>query len=186
MNTSGRHSRTPILSRINHFILLPFFSFLLLCTFSSCSDSVSPGDELRTLFSTVETHFEKGEGRKIKSYVAEQYRDKNKRNKKDIEGIITYYLLQHKKIHLLHQVTDISFTDPHNCTATLYVAMAGREAELKKLAESLQLDVYEFTFNLQKTDKTWKLIEASWQPGSIDNIAPLLKSLHNHSTTEEG
>lgn len=159
-----------------------FFSFalifLLLASLFSCSSSKpKPEDEIHKLINSTEKLIEEHQGRKVKQIIADNYSDEQNRNKKDLEQILTYYLLRHQKIHILKRITELAFTDPDTCTATVYAAMAGTGGEIKEMLSSLQTDVYKFTFSLTRIDKKWLLRSAHWERASKEDIAEIWASL---------
>ena len=97
--------------------------------------------------------------------------------KKDLEGIITYYMFKHKKIHLLVHVSDISFNEDGSCLTTVYAAMAGRAGPIQELLDSLQTDVYKFNFLLQKDGGDWLLHSSDWERATTDDISMIISSL---------
>lgn len=133
--------------------------------------------EIEKLFIEVEQLFEDHQGRKLKNLVSESYNDTSKRTKKDIDGLITYYLFKHQNIHLLAHLADTTFIDDSNCTATVYAAMAGRSGELQEVLKSLQTDVYKFSFQLSKKSGDWLLESASWEQATTEDISDIWGSL---------
>lgn len=150
---------------------------LLIANFISCSPPSDKETEVRELVKLVEISFEEHQGKRIKTIVSENYTDAQGRQKKDIEGLVTFYLLRHNNIHLLTQISNISFPDETTSIVTLYAAMAGTSGEFKDLLGSLQTDVYKFNFNLQLSKEDWLLQSSKWERASTEDISLLIDSL---------
>lgn len=145
---------------------------------SSCSSNRSqPEDEIYAFINTAENFIEEHQGRKAKQVIAIDYSDDRQRSKKDLEQILTYYLLKHKKIHILKHISSITFSTPENSTAIVFAAMAGRGGEIKDMLATLQTDVYRFTFTLKKAEDSWLLISADWTRASAEDIEEIWGSI---------
>ena len=161
----------------SQYLLKYFLFFLLSATLVSCSQPQDKEAEVRKLVKFVETSFEEHQGKKIRSIVSENYIDGAGRQKKDIEGLVTFYLLRHKNIHLLTHITQIDFPDNKTSVVTLYAAMAGTSGKFKELLGSLRTDVYKFNFTLQLSKDDWLLQSSEWERASTDDISLLIDSL---------
>ncbi len=151
---------------------------LFIITLPSCSSTESYEEEIKQLISEVEAGFEEHNGKYLKGVIAENYSDENNGTKKDIDGLITYYLFRHKNIHLLSHVTEIAYSEQGSSNITVYAAMAGRAGAFKDLLSSLQADVYVFNFKIQKIKGDWQLISAAWERATQDDISILVDSLN--------
>ncbi len=158
-------------------VLLAAVVFSLTTLLTCNSKSTKAEDEIIALIDHVENLMEEHQGRKVKQLIATTYSDERKRQKKDLEQLITYYLLRYQKIHILKQVTDITFTNSTSCSTTVFAAMAGTGGELKTMLESLQTDVYKFHFLLDKSNGDWSLTSADWQKASAEDIKAIWGSL---------
>lgn len=159
------------------YLLKYFFSFLLIAILLSCSQPQDKEAEVRKLVKLVETSFEEHHGKKIRAIVSANYSDDAGRQKKEIEGLITFYLLRHNNIHLLTHTSEINFSDNKTSIVTLYAAMAGTSGKFKELIGSLQTDVYKFNFTLQLSKDDWLLQSSEWERASTDDISLLIESL---------
>lgn len=157
---------------------LKLFALMLsIVILSSCSPTQDKETVIKDLVNFVEISFEKHQGKKVKSIISENYLDLEGRKKKELEGLITFYLFRHKNIHLLTHISKINFPPNNTCIVTLYAAMAGTSGKFKELLESLQTDVYKFNFTLQLLDNDWLLQSSEWERATTSDIALLIESL---------
>lgn len=150
---------------------------LSLAALTSCSQPQDKEAQIIDLVKSVKTSFQKHHGKNLKNIISEDYLDIKGRQKKEIEGLITFYLLRHKNIHLLTHILKIDFHSENRCIVTLYAAMAGSSGKFKELPGSLQTDVYKFNFTLQLTKGDWLLLSSEWERVSTNDISLLIESL---------
>lgn len=154
--------------------LLSFVLFTSGCSFFQDEDKQI---EIEKLFVEVEELFENYKGRKLKNLISEDYTDEYGRTKQNMEGMITYTLLQNQEVHILARLTDTSFPNDKYCVATVYAAMAGSAGSSTEMLNNLRTDVYKFTFRLSKVDGDWLLKKAEWEPAGIDDVTAIWGSV---------
>lgn len=155
------------------FLFLAFVPFFISCS----SSQTKPEDAIYQLIGHAEQLIEEHHGRNVKQLIAENYGDDKKRTKKDLEQIITYYLLRHQTIHILQQTTEVNFINENHCSATVFAAMAGRGGAINEMLDTLQTDVYKFVFSIKKADSDWKVTSADWNRASTEDIRDIWGSL---------
>lgn len=154
------------------------FLCLVLSQLSACSlFDGQPDNALEKLIGEIEVDFEEHQGRRLKKRIAIDYKDDQGRSRQDLEGMVTYYLLAHQKIHLLVHLSESSCQNELQCSTVVYVAMAGRSGKVKEMLSSLQTDIYRFNFQFKKADGDWLLHNADWQKATTDDIPALWQSL---------
>jgi len=131
----------------------------------------TPEDEIRQLIADLEDAVREKNIAKLKGHVSEHYLDAKQRTKQDIKGILAYYFLQNRSIHLLTRVQSVRFPEPDLAEITVFAAMAGTKIPDATLLPKIDADLYRFDATLKKeSDETWRLQEASWHPATTEDF----------------
>ncbi|NIO00717.1 MAG: hypothetical protein GTO42_01040 [Candidatus Latescibacteria bacterium] len=143
-------------------VLLSSFIFSLLWHLS-CSDRGSPEDEIRSWLEKASKAAEERDLRTLRDLVSDNYSDDEGRDKKLIQGILTYHLLHNRSIHLLKKVKTIKIVDPNSAELAVAVALAGQPIGSGMDLTHLQADMLRFNFMLHKGNgDDWQVIAAKW------------------------
>jgi len=133
----------------------------------------SPEEQIRALIAKAEKAAEQGDVATLKDIISERYSDPERGGKRAVVGVIGYYLLQHRSIHLLTQVHDIEFPEPGHAECTVFVGMAARPIEAIGELGALHADIYRIEFTaMQERRAEWKVTRADWRPAALDDLAP--------------
>jgi hypothetical protein len=132
--------------------------------FSSPSEPESPEARIRGLLKRAEVAAEDRDLPTLGPLVSTSYTDPRGHDKQFIEGLLSYYFLHNRSIHLLTRVQPITFPEPSRAEVTVYIAMAGsRISGVEELAR-LRADLYRFDFKLADEGVgDWKVTEAEWR-----------------------
>ena len=137
------------------------------------SRSDSPEEQIRALIAKAEKAAEQGDVATLKDIISERYADPERGGKRAVVGVIGYYLLQHRSIHLLTQVHDIEFPEPGHAACTVFVGMAARPIQGVGELGTLHADIYRIEFTaMQEKVGDWKVTRADWRPAQLDDLAP--------------
>lgn len=118
---------------------------------------------MRALIERAEQAAENKEGRVLRGFVSDAYRDVDGRDRRSVDGILRVVLLRHEAIHLLTRVSDIAFPETGHARAVVYVAMAGRPIAGPAQLASLRASLYRFELDLADEDGAWRVVSAAWR-----------------------
>jgi len=143
-------------------VLLLSFSFVAI--FLCCSKSDSPEDMLREILKHAETAAEERDLSAFKEIISANYADEARHNKNEIVGILMYYFLRNKSIHLFTRITTIEFPHPEKAEVTMFVAMAGGPITSAEELLLIRADFHRFDIAFaDEGDNDWKVIRARWR-----------------------
>jgi hypothetical protein len=129
----------------------------------------SPEDEIRAFIAKGEAAVEAKDIQTLKDLIADRYRDEEQRDKQALKGILAYYFLQHRTIHLLIRVQSIRFPDTDAAEVDTIVAMAGREIG-DTLLPDFGADIYHVEMTLRREDETWRVHRAAWSEATAEDL----------------
>ncbi len=142
--------------------LLLSLSFVAILACSSKSDS--PEDMVREILKRAEIAAEEKDVGVFRDIVSASYTDKTKHDKKAIIGILRYYFLRNRSIHLFTRITTVEFPNPEKAEVTMFVAMAGRPITNAEELLLIRADLYRFDIAFaDEGDNDWKVIRAGWR-----------------------
>jgi hypothetical protein len=146
-------------------------SIALVLVLSGCAPELdSPELQVRALLARAERAAEERDVGALKGLVAETYADDRGNDRQAVMGLLTYYFLRNKTIHLLTRVRFIE-AEPERARAGVFVAMAGRPIEGVEGLARIRADLYRFDFVLERDDAgDWKVERAEWDQAGIDDF----------------
>jgi len=140
----------------------------VLIVLAACStERASPEARVRALIQDSAVAAEKKEIGTLKGAVSQRYGDAEGRDKRAIEGILRYHLLRHQAIHLFTRTHSVTFPQPGQALATVYVAMAGQPIADAQALARLRADFYRFEFLWAEEDGAWRVARAEWRPAEL-------------------
>jgi hypothetical protein len=155
------------LSRI---LILLVCSTTLIC-FACSRPPPSPEDEIRQLIALLEDAVRKKDITPLKAHISERYRDEEQRDKQAMKGVLAYYFLQHRSIHLLTRIESLRFPQPRTAEISVFAAMAGTQIPDASWLPRVQADIYRFDATWEKeSDGVWRLQKASWHPATTEDF----------------
>jgi len=141
---------------------------LLMLAAACRSAPASPEAQVRAVIATAERAAEEKDVQTLKRLVADGYRDDEGNQKADLIRLLAYHLLRNESIHLLTRVRTVEFPAVERATATVFVAMAGREIPAADLLAQLRADLYRFDLDIVSAGQgAWTLVRARWRPAVI-------------------
>jgi hypothetical protein len=144
--------------------LLPL---LLACS----AEPDSPEARVRALLDRAEVAAEEKNVDAMMELVSLDYKDTTGRRKHNIHGILAFYFLRNKSIHLLTRIQEITFPEPERSEVTVLVAMAGRPIESAADLIGVRSSLYRFDFALKdEGDEDWKVYGAEWKPAQREDF----------------
>jgi len=144
---------------------------ILSCLFATgCSSRPKdPEQEVRDVITRMENHAERKELSDLKSYVDESFSAKGKYDKKEISGLLNFYFLRRKNIHVLSRVVDVSFPTPDLASVKLIAGLAGKAFDSADELKGIRADLVRF--QLQFTHRgQWRLTRANWARLSLGDF----------------
>lgn len=158
-----------------HFLCALRLSFLCLAllAFAGCSETETPEARLRALIASAEQAAENKQGRVLRGFVSDAYRDPDGRDRRTVDAILRLVLLRHESIHLLTRISEIGFPGQGRADAVVYVAMAGRPIAGPAQLASMRASLYRFELGFIDEDGEWRVVSATWRPAEpADFIYP--------------
>jgi len=143
-------------------VLLLSLSFMAILSCSSKSDS--PEDMVRDILKRAEIAAEARDVGVFREIISANYTDKSRHDKKAIIGILRYYFLRNRSIHLFTRITTVEFPHPEKAEVTMFLAMAGRPIANADELLLIRADLYRFDIAFaDEGDNDWKVIGAGWR-----------------------
>ena len=150
------------------------FAILLLCTLVatlSCSSKTSHEDMVREILKRAEIAAEARDVGVFREIISANYTDKSRHDKKAIIGILRYYFLRNRSIHLFTRITTVEFPHPEKAEVTMFLAMAGRPIAHADELLLIRADLYRFDIAFaDEGDNDWKVIGAGWRRAERDDF----------------
>lgn len=145
-------------------ILLSLLSLSFVAILSCSSKSDSPEDMVSELLKRAETAAEERDLGAFKEIISANYTDKARHDKKAIVGLLMYYFLRNKSIHLFTRITTVEFPHPEKAEVIMFVAMAGRPITNAEELLLIRADLYRFDIAFaDEGNNDWKVIGAGWR-----------------------
>ena len=145
------------------------FILILLCCFS-CSNDQTPGSIVKSYVDSIEEAAESRNARKVRSLIAKNYRDENKRTEKDISMVVSSYLLRNKSIHILKKISEVEQRSANSISAVILAAISGTQISDVSSLTGMNADIYWFEIVIVDEDGTWKLASASWRQALVSDF----------------
>ncbi|HEC12673.1 MAG TPA: hypothetical protein ENI80_05415 [Acidiferrobacteraceae bacterium] len=146
------------------------FAVMALWTLTSCSPEQPPEVQLRTLVDKGELAAERRELGPLRQLISEHYGDERGYDKKQIVGMVRFYLLGHQKIHLLTKISGIDIIDDKRSQLTVFAAMSGKPISGAQNLISIKAKLMRFDISFAKEGNDWKVITAVWRQAQIDDF----------------
>lgn len=145
-------------------VRLAILSVVALVTlFAGCTKRDEPEQRLRAMIAKAGQAVEKKEIAELRGYVSDRYADDNGYDRHAIDGILRIYLLRNDNIHLLTRIASVSFPQPTQAKAVIYVAMAARPITPADLS-TFNANLYRFDIDFADESKQWRVTRADWRP----------------------
>lgn len=136
----------------------------------ACSRPSSPEAEVRATLARAEQAAAAKDLAALRDLVAEQYRDRDGRDRRAVEQLLRVYFLRHGSIHLLTRVQSVTFPAPTRAEVVVLVAMAGTPIASGADLTGLAADLHRFELTLAREGNTWRAVRAEWrraEPGEL-------------------
>ena len=131
---------------------------------------LSPEEVVETFSKEVAELFEQRKRRKLADFIADDYLDKNKRSKQDLTALAQSYMLRDKSIFSYTNPTSVQKNEDGTISARILTALAAQPITDLSLLPSIKSDIYWFDIKIASRDKSWKLVEASWQQAMLEDF----------------
>ena len=138
---------------------------------SSCSDGLSPEDEIRLMIEKAERAAEERDLAALLTFVSDDYIDDQGNSKQHIRGILVFYFRHHRSIHILYAVKSIELASPDVAEVGLAAALAGQPISNEDDLAKLQADLlrFEIVFRRENGDD-WRVTSAKWEPAGVGDF----------------
>lgn len=146
--------------------------YAIVLTGAACSQPApQPEDEIRGLIRKLEKAVGDKDISTIKAHVSENYADDEGRDKEALKGLLAFFFLHNRSIHLLTRVQSIEFSDPEHVRTVVFAAVAGTRIPDASWLPRIEADIYRFEGTWKKeTDGIWRLREAGWHPATTEDF----------------
>lgn len=137
---------------------------------AACSPvPVTPEERLRQTLRSGEEAARARDLGGLRELIAEDYRDPQGHEKRDLVRFLAGLFLRHQNIHLLSRIQALEVQGDEGA-ATVLTALAAHAIDL----ESLRADVYRLDLRFALRDGEWRLREAQWRPASRADLRELI------------
>ncbi len=132
---------------------------------SACSgDPENPEQQIREMISAGEEAVEARSILKTLGFVSSDYRDKQGRQKREIQRLVAGYILRNKSAHLLTRVQNIALNgDKTRADVILYVGMTGAPVTSADQLMLLRADLYRFDLSMKLEEGDWRVARRGWK-----------------------
>jgi hypothetical protein len=145
---------------------------------SACSgETDSPEQQIRTLIGQAESAAENKKLDELKQLIADDYRDSQGNDSKNVNRLLLFYFLRHQSIYLLTRIHSIALTDDDQtgnpagdyANISLSVAMAG--TPFPENLSNFRADFFHFNIVMAKVDGSdWKVTQADWRRSDLKDF----------------
>lgn len=118
----------------------------------------------------AESLVEEGSIRGLNELVSSDYHDSDNRDRRDILGIASSYLISTRSLHLFTDLRSAQFTSGDRLQCTILVAFAAVPVSHRDLLTRTNADFYWFDIELIRERKTWKIASAAWEQAMLDDF----------------
>ena len=150
--------------------IFAFWLLLVLFVLVACGEQQAPEEQVREFISNAKRAVEERDVIALDKLISDRYTDSGRRNRRALVGLTAGYFLRHKNIYLYTQIKDITFSAKEQARVNLYVAMAGTPVTGAQALIDLRADLFQFDLTLTNVDGDWRLLNASWQRASMDDL----------------
>ena len=154
---------------------------LLLCLLTSAfalvsachSEPESPEAQIRALIAKAEKAAEEKDIGTLKGLISDSYAAREPRDKRELVALIGFFFLHNQSIHLLTQVSEISFPELKHADCVVFVGMAARAIQGVGDLSSLHADILRVEFSaVDEGSADWKVTRAAWRPAGVEDLEP--------------
>jgi len=130
---------------------------------AGCSDrGPTPEEEIRAVIAAGEQAAEAKDILTLRDMVSSQYRDRDGRDKRELLGLITGYVLRHESIHLVTRIDEIHLEGPDRAQVSFYLGAAGQAVSDFDALASLRADIYRIELVVVREEGDWRALSAQW------------------------
>lgn len=131
----------------------------------------TPEEQVRETIARGEKAVRAKDASALKDFISDGYRDGERRTKQEMNGLLRYYLRQHRSIHLLSRVQSVEFLSPTRARVQMVAALAAREMTAGALLGSIDADIYAFDLQFANEGRdVWRLTAAAWEPATLEDL----------------
>ncbi len=106
--------------------------------------------------------------RTLREMVSDRYADSRGNDRRAVEGLVRYYFLRNRAIHLYTQVKSVKVPERGRAEAVVLVAMAAQPIPAVDAFVRLRAELYRFDVALVADDgREWKVVRAEWRPAEL-------------------
>lgn len=139
---------------------------------AGCTEGAkTPEEQVRDTIARGEAAVREKDAAALKDFLSDGYRDGERRTKKEMTGLVRYYLVQHRSVHILSRIQSIEFPTPSRARVQMVSALAGRQIPAGSLLGSIDADIYAFDLVFaQEGKEVWRLTSAAWEPATLEDL----------------
>lgn len=149
-------------------MLLGFYTSLVII--QSCKQQTTPDMIAQEFIDQVKTAVDDRTIRGISELVSTEYHDTYNRNRRDISGLASAYLIRSKSLHLFTDLVSARSLSDTSIQCRVLAAFAATPVGNKSLLPDLKADFYWFDMELIKENGDWKVISVVWQQAMLDDF----------------
>lgn len=130
-------------------------------------------EKIKNLIAGIQKAAGEKDTRAVLGHLSKTYHDPQGNNYDGIKGLLLFYFMRHRQVHVYVPNLDISIEN--NAAKSSFQAVltgAGEDAEAAKRLLPESLGVYDFSVFLQKESGEWKITSAKWErmgEGTVPN-----------------
>jgi len=148
------------------------FLVALCVTLAACSRRpVTPEDEIRQMVDEIEEAVRDKDIAAVSARISDRYSDEEDRDKQALKGVLLYFLMQNRSVHLLTRIRSITFPSADTAELTVFTAMAGTQIPDAAILPQIHADIYRFDSVWKKEAGNWRLVEAAWEPATTEDFS---------------
>lgn len=137
----------------------------------ACSQHAdAPEEKIRALVAQAQTAAEARDVSGLRTLIAENYADAQGNDRKAVETLLRFTLLQNQSIHLFTRIRDLRVIGPEQATLSVAAAMAGRAIANAGELAGLNANLYRFDLDLVRQGEEWRVQRAVWEPARLDDF----------------
>lgn len=150
------------------FLLLSLFTCILII--QSCKQQTTPDIIAQEFIDQLKTAVDDRTLRGISELISKDYHDTHNRNRRDIAGLASAYLIRSKSLHLFTDLVSAGPLSDSSIKCRVLAAFAATPVANKSLLPDIQADFYWFDIELIEENGDWKVLSAVWQQAMLDDF----------------
>ncbi len=142
---------------------------------SGCKEELTPEEQVRIRIGELEANVREGDLSELKKAISENYIDKQGRDRKAMESLLTYWFLRNKQSYVVTQVVQVDTLDPGRVRTDSLAVLAGSPIPAFEDLSKVHGDFFRFDIGWILEGDVWRISDATWRFAQKEDLQSLWK-----------